>query len=111
MVDCMSVCVYNLALESHWGGGGDAAGVFALAAIQHSTFLSDIQYYDLKTPAQQRNTHLLRSSTLQTFIHSCHLRNALGFFYSPSFHLLLSKFRKSLVTFDPKPDLSLFVSS
>lgn len=56
MVDCMSVCVYNLALESHWGGGGDAAGVFALAAIQHSTFLSDIQYYDLKKPVQQRNT-------------------------------------------------------
>lgn len=53
MVDCMSVCVYNLALESHWGGGGDAAGVFALAAIQHSTFLSDIQYYDLKTPASR----------------------------------------------------------
>lgn len=35
------------------GGGGGAAGVFGLAAIQHSTFLCDIQYCDLRKPALQ----------------------------------------------------------
>lgn len=38
------------------GGGGGLIGVFALAAVQHSTFHCDIQHCDLRKPAQQRSS-------------------------------------------------------
>lgn len=61
----MCVCVYNAAFDSHWGGGGDAACVFALAAFQHSTFLCDIQNCDLKKPTLQKGSlFFLHSSSI-----------------------------------------------
>lgn len=48
------------------GGGGGLIGVFALAAIQHSTFHCDIQHCDLRKPALQRRSRSL-SLSLQPF--------------------------------------------
>lgn len=53
MVVCL--CVYIKQPLTAIGGGGGPIGVFALAAVQHSTFLCDIQYCDLRKPAQQRS--------------------------------------------------------
>lgn len=50
-----SLCAYIKRPLTAIGGSGGAAGVFALAAIQHSTFLCDIQYCDLRKPALQRS--------------------------------------------------------
>lgn len=62
---CVSLCVCIKRPLTAIGGGGGAAGVFALAAIQHSTFLCDIQYCDLRKPALQRSSlFLLRSFSL-----------------------------------------------
>lgn len=54
---CMFVClcVYIMQPLTAIGGGGGPIGVFALAAVQHSTFLCDIQYCDLRKPTQQRS--------------------------------------------------------
>lgn len=49
------LCVYIKQPLTAIGGGGGPIGVFALAAVQHSTFLCDIQYCDLRKPAQQRS--------------------------------------------------------
>lgn len=67
---CMFVClcVYIKQPLTAIGGGGGPIGVFALAAVQHSTFLCDIQYCDLRKPAQQRSARSLSASLL-----SCHL--------------------------------------
>lgn len=63
MFVCLCVCIKRPLTAI--GGGGGAAGVFALAAIQHSTFLCDIQYCDLRKPALQRSSlFLLRSFSL-----------------------------------------------
>lgn len=78
--DCMFVClcVYIKQPLTAIGGGGGPIGVFALAAIQHSTFLCDIQYCDLRKPALQR------SSLSQPFFLSlsCHLPTSLSPFLS-----------------------------
>lgn len=50
-----SLCAYIKRPLTAIGGSGGAAGVFALAAIQHSTFLCDIQYCDLRKPTLQRS--------------------------------------------------------
>ncbi len=50
------LCVYIKQPLTAIGGGGGPAGVFALAAIQHSTFLCDIQFCDLRKPALQRSS-------------------------------------------------------
>ena len=67
--DCMFVClcVYIKQPLMAIGGGGGPAGVFALAAVQHSTFLCDIQYCDLRKPALQRSS-LSLSARLSFFL-------------------------------------------
>lgn len=83
--DCMfmCLCVYIKQPLTAIGGGGGAAGVFALAAIQHSTFLCDIQYCDLRKPALQRSslplslTFLLSLQPLFLCL-SCHLLTSLS---------------------------------
>lgn len=54
MTACLCVCVYIKQPLTAIGGGGGLVGVFALAAIQHSTFLCDIQCCDLRKPSLQR---------------------------------------------------------
>lgn len=61
---CMfvSLCVYIKQPLTAIGGGGGPIGVFALAMVQHSTFLCDIQYCDLRKPTQQRSARSLSHS-------------------------------------------------
>lgn len=61
-VCCM--CAYIKQPLTAIGHGSSAAGVFALAASQHSTFLCDIQRRDLKKPAQRRSSLSFPSSLL-----------------------------------------------
>lgn len=60
------------------GGGGGLIGVFALAAIQHSTFHCDIQHCDLRKPALQRRSlsRSLCSLSFGSLLH-CHLPTSL----------------------------------
>lgn len=57
------------------GGGGGVAGVFALAAVQHSTFLCDIQRCDLRKPALQNRAlsfaNFILSLQLLSTLHVC----------------------------------------
>lgn len=86
MVVCL--CVYIKQPLTAIGGGGGPIGVFALAAVQHSTFLCDIQYCDLRKPAQQRSARSLAPSlSLSAAFHSCHLLTFLCFFLFPSLPL------------------------
>lgn len=66
----MRLCVYIKQPLTAIGGGGGPISVFALAVVQHSTFLCDIQYCDLRKPAQQRSA-LSLSCSLSLL--SCHL--------------------------------------
>lgn len=103
---CVCVCVYKLALESHWGGGGDAAGVFGLAAIQHSTFLSDIQYYDLKKPTLRRNALIFYVPPLcSLFPTLLPLLNFSVFLPLPSTFSLCLNLRSNLSTLTPSQTL------
>lgn len=70
------------------GGGGGAAGVFVLAAIQHSTFLCDIQNCDLRKPALQR-----RACSFQLY------SPATVSFHSPRLHIHLFPFKPSPFVF------------
>lgn len=70
------------------GGGGGAAGVFALAAIQHSTFLWDIHNCDLRKPALQR-----RSRSFQLY------SPAAASFHSPHLHIYHFLFQPSPFVF------------
>lgn len=77
-----SLCAYIKRPLTAIGGSGGAAGVFALAAIQHSTFLCDIQYCDLRKPTLQRSLLSLSLTfplSLQPLSSSCHLPNSLCF--------------------------------
>ncbi len=87
--DCVFVClcVYIKQPLTAIGGGGGPAGVFALAAIQHSTFLCDIQYCDLRKPALQRSSlsfSYVPPLSLQPLFLSlpCHLPTSLSLFLS-----------------------------
>lgn len=73
------------------GGGGGADGVFALAAFQHSTFLCDIQYCDLRKPALQRSSPSLPLSLSlrpHFLFPSRHLPTSLSIIYSAPFSYL-----------------------
>lgn len=76
-----SLCAYIKRPLTAIGGSGGVAGVFALAAIQHSTFLCDIQYCDLRKPALQLalSLSLTFPLSLQPLSSSCHLPNSLCF--------------------------------
>lgn len=84
MPACFCVFVYIKQPLMAIGGGGGPTGVFALAAFQHSTFLCDIQYCDLRKPALQRSSLSLSFSVqhLSIFL-SCHLFTFLCFTFCP----------------------------
>lgn len=92
--DCMFVClcVYIKQPLMAIGGGGGPAGVFALAAVQHSTFLCDIQYCDLRKPALQRSALSLCKALFLSL--SCHLPISLSWFLSfpPFLSIIYSAF-------------------
>lgn len=64
---CVSLCVHKATLDGHWGRRWPSRCVFVLAAVQHSTFLCDIQYCDLRKPALQRSA-LSLSARLSFFL-------------------------------------------
>lgn len=113
--DCMFLClsVYIMQALTAIGGGSGSIGVFALAAVQHSTFLCDIQYCDLRKPALQRSS---LSTASPSFFLSCYLPTFLSVSLIPSvllYHLLhplfISEHGKSSVIPEPQLD-SLFKS-
>lgn len=84
------LCVYIKQPLTAIGGGGGPIGVFALAVVQHSTFLCDIQYCDLRKPTQQRSALALALFLPPTAaLRSCHLLTFLFLSLSlPLAHLL-----------------------
>lgn len=102
MTVCLCLYVYIKQPLTAIGGGGGPAGVFALAAIQHSTFLCDIQYCDLRKPALQRLSLSLFLSLTHTFpLFLCSLTFSPSLLPPPHFSLCFPLSPSSSWSFSP----------